>query len=317
MPMPARDSSADAGRGPVGVRAGHRQRRGSASRTTVPTARSRTPAASGAAVGVRAAARAARPLPTDALSCPGVPSAMTRPRSMTAIPSASWSASSRYWVQSRIVVPPATSARQISQTWPRDRGSRPVVGSSRNISRGVTTMLAAMSSRRRIPPEKCLTSRPDASAIPNASSSSSARVRAPARARPEQPAEQDQVLPAGELLVDRRQLAGEAHLARGRRRPRCGCRGPARGRCRRRAGSGWPASGSSSSCPPRWGRARRRWPPRARRGRRRRRRGSPRTTSPARWPRSRVVHLRWSWDSSAPVPRKRSLSLLTKSCARN
>jgi uncharacterized protein YlxP (DUF503 family) len=35
----------------------------------------------------------------------------------------------------------------------RERGSRPVVGSSRNISRGVTTMLAAMSSRRRMPPE--------------------------------------------------------------------------------------------------------------------------------------------------------------------
>jgi hypothetical protein len=78
---------------------------------------------------------------------------MTRPRSITAMPSASWSASSRYWVQSRIVVPSATSARAISQTWLRERGSSPVVGSSRNISRGVTTMLAAMSSRRRMPPE--------------------------------------------------------------------------------------------------------------------------------------------------------------------
>ncbi len=52
-----------------------------------------------------------------------------------------------------MVVPPATSARMMSQTWLRERGSRPVVGSSRNISSGVTTMLAAMSSRRRIPPE--------------------------------------------------------------------------------------------------------------------------------------------------------------------
>ena len=183
MPMPARDSSAT----PVAARSASEQdtdsAAGSASRTTVPTARSRTPAASG-----RRSASISRtcscPLPTDALSCAGVPSAMTRPRSMTAIPSASWSASSRYWVQSRIVVPPATRARQISHTWPRDRGSRPVVGSSRNISRGVTTMLAAMSSRRRIPPEKCLTSRPEASLIPNASSSSSARAFAPARESP-------------------------------------------------------------------------------------------------------------------------------------
>ena len=56
-------------------------------------------------------------------------------------------------MQSRIVVPSAASARMISQTWLRERGSRPVVGSSRNMSSGVTTMLAAMSSLRRIPPE--------------------------------------------------------------------------------------------------------------------------------------------------------------------
>ena len=45
------------------------------------------------------------PEPTEALSWPGVPSAITLPWSITAMPSASWSASSRYWVQSRIVVP--------------------------------------------------------------------------------------------------------------------------------------------------------------------------------------------------------------------
>ena len=41
----------------------------------------------------------------------------------------------------------------MSHTWLRERGSSPVVGSSRNITCGVTTMLAAMSSRRRMPPE--------------------------------------------------------------------------------------------------------------------------------------------------------------------
>ena len=93
------------------------------------------------------------PWPTDALSSPGVPSAITRPWSITAIRVASWSASSRYCVHSSTVVPWPTSARMMSHTWLRERGSSPVVGSSRNISSGVTTMLAAMSSRRRIPPE--------------------------------------------------------------------------------------------------------------------------------------------------------------------
>ena len=56
-----------------------------------------------------------------------------------------------------------------------------------------------------------MTSRAAASS-PNASSSS---PRAPWRAalQPEQPAEQDQVLAAGQVLVDRRELAGEADQA--------------------------------------------------------------------------------------------------------
>ncbi len=93
------------------------------------------------------------PEPTEALSWLLVPSAMTLPWSTTAMRSASWSASSRYWVVNSTVVPAATSARTISQTWLRLRGSRPVVGSSRKISSGVTTMLAAMSIRRRMPPD--------------------------------------------------------------------------------------------------------------------------------------------------------------------
>jgi hypothetical protein len=46
-----------------------------------------------------------------------------------------------------------SSARTICHNWVRLRGSRPVVGSSRKIRSGVTTMLAAISIRRRIPPE--------------------------------------------------------------------------------------------------------------------------------------------------------------------
>src|SRR6188472_2058245 len=51
---------------------------------------------------------------------------------MTAIRSASWSASSRYWVVSSTVVPSRTRSRIELQTWLRLRGSSPVVGSSRN-----------------------------------------------------------------------------------------------------------------------------------------------------------------------------------------
>ncbi|CAM5720090.1 hypothetical protein SVIOM342S_09854 [Streptomyces violaceorubidus] len=61
------------------------------------------------------------PVPTDDFSSPVVPSAMTLPWSMTAIRSASWSASSRYWVVSRMVVPRATMARTLSHTWLRLR----------------------------------------------------------------------------------------------------------------------------------------------------------------------------------------------------
>ena len=70
--------------------------------------------------------------PTRPLSSSAVPAAMTRPWSMTTISSASSSASSRYWVVSSSVVPPATRDRMMSHIPSLDRGSRPVVGSSRN-----------------------------------------------------------------------------------------------------------------------------------------------------------------------------------------
>ena len=79
---------------------------GSGSRCTVPSSRASTRSASGRCSGSSRRTCSA-PEPTDALSWPGVPSAITLPWSITAIPSASWSASSRYCVQSRIVVPSA------------------------------------------------------------------------------------------------------------------------------------------------------------------------------------------------------------------
>ena len=59
----------------------------------------------------------------------------------------------------------------MSHIWPRVRGSRPVVGSSRKISGGRVIRLAARSSRRRMPPENCAIGRSAASSRPNCSSS--------------------------------------------------------------------------------------------------------------------------------------------------
>ncbi len=83
----------------------------------------------------RSAARAGRTLrvsaPARALRSSGVPVAITVPWSMTTISSASWSASSRYWVVSRTVTPLAVSPRTTSHISLRLSGSSPVVGSSR------------------------------------------------------------------------------------------------------------------------------------------------------------------------------------------
>src|ERR1017187_6113174 len=94
-------------------------------------------------------------IPADTrLSSAAVPSAVTRPWSMTAIRSASRSASSRYWVVSSTVTPSsASSVRMMPHMTSRLRGSSPVVGSSRNSTLGRPIRLAARSRRRRIPPE--------------------------------------------------------------------------------------------------------------------------------------------------------------------
>src|SRR5699024_2611990 len=115
--------------------------------------------------------------PERSLSSSGVPSAMTPPWSITITRSANWSASSRYCVVSSSVVPSRTRSRSTSQSSLRERGSSPVVGSSRNSTGGAATRLAARSSRRRMPPEYVLAGRVAASASENFSSSSSARAR--------------------------------------------------------------------------------------------------------------------------------------------
>src|SRR3984957_2940074 len=113
--------------------------------------------------------------PRLAFSWVGVPSAMTRPWSSTTRVSASRSASSRYWVVSRTVVPPPTSCSIPSHRSLRLCGSSPVVGSSRKSTVGRATRAAARSRRRRIPPEYVFKVRSPASARLNCANSSWAR----------------------------------------------------------------------------------------------------------------------------------------------
>ena len=148
--------------------------------------------------------------PSLAFSSSGVPRATTRPWSSTATVSASWSASSRYWVVSRTVTPSSTRRRTVLHICSRLRGSSPVVGSSRNTRGGRAIMLMARSRRRRIPPEYLAARRSAASARPNSASSSRARVRAARPGQAQQLGHHLQVLPAGQLLVHGRVLPGEA-----------------------------------------------------------------------------------------------------------
>src|SRR4051794_23671282 len=112
--MPLRDSSARE----RATRSGSEMRADSAAGSADgSTCTSRTPArtrsASARCSGLRRRT-CSEPAPTDALSWPLEPSAMTFPWSITAMRSASWSASSRYCVVNNTVVPSATKPLTIS-----------------------------------------------------------------------------------------------------------------------------------------------------------------------------------------------------------
>ena len=216
------------------------------------------------------------------LSSSGVPSATIRPRSRTAMRSASWSASSRYCVVRKIVTPSAARSRMISHIVRRLRGSRPVVGSSRKITCGEPTSVIARSSRRRIPPEYVDTGLPAASTRSNRSSSSATRRPSGVAAEVVQVGHQPQVLLAGEQLVHRRELARDTD--RGSHPVRIAGHVVTRDAhlARRRRGSASTGSARSSSCRRRSARAERRpCPPRSRG---RCRRGRPRRRTPCAGP---------------------------------
>ena len=90
----------------------------------------------------------------------------------------------------------------------RASGSRPVVGSSRKSTFGCPIRLIAMSSRRRMPPEYVDTLREAASMRLKRARRSSATW--PGSLQVPQLGDEHQVLPAGEDLVDRGELAGQA-----------------------------------------------------------------------------------------------------------
>ena len=104
------------------------------------------------------------------------------------------------------------------QTPCRAFGSRPVVGSSRNSTPGVTTSEAAMSSRRRMPPEydfTCL--RRGVAQVEGGQKVVGTRLRGPAAKAPET-GEQQKVLAPGQILVERRELARHGDRAAHRMR---------------------------------------------------------------------------------------------------
>lgn len=104
----------------------------------------------------------------------GVPEAAMRPRCRMASRSARFSASSRWCVVRRTVVPASRRARTRSQVSRRPSASRPVVGSSRNRTSGSPSTASARSRRRRSPPDNCLTRTSARSASPTSASASPA-----------------------------------------------------------------------------------------------------------------------------------------------
>jgi predicted ATPase/DNA-binding SARP family transcriptional activator len=117
------------------------------------------------------------------LSSSAVPWATIRPPLSTAIRSAGWSASSRYWVVGKMVTPSSTKPRIACHMPRRLRGSRPVAGSSRKITGGLATSVIARSSRRFMPPEYWIGGFLRASTRSNCSSSSWTRRRPAFRSR--------------------------------------------------------------------------------------------------------------------------------------
>ena len=177
--------------------------------------------------------------PSRSFSSVAVPSAITLPWSMTTMLSASRSASSRYCVVSSTVVPLLDERPRSRPTarcgpagrgrWWARRGTAPA-GGARARRRG----RAAGACR----PSRCATTRSAASVSAKLLEQLVGPGGDLGRRQVRELADQREVLAAGEVLVDRGVLAGEADAARA----------PAAGPCarRRRAPRAVPPSGLSS-----------------------------------------------------------------------
>ena len=159
-----------------------------------------------------ASVTSSRSPPTRSLSSSEVPSAITWPWSITAIRSASRSASSRYWVVSSTVVPAATRASIVSHSDSRLRGSSPVVGSSRKMTGGRATSAAG---EVEAPAHAARVGLGEPAARIRELEALEQLIRSLARvaaAHVVEPADHLEVLASGQVLVDRRVLTGEADL---------------------------------------------------------------------------------------------------------
>ena len=101
----------------------------------------------------------------------------------------------------------------ISHTAVRDTGSRPVVGSSRKKTRGSCTRPRAISTRRRMPPERCLTCLSFHCSSSTDSSSSGIRRRPLVARHAVQLGVDQQVLLDAQLEVARHRLRNDADRA--------------------------------------------------------------------------------------------------------
>ena len=211
----------------------------------------------------RASGRARWPA-TLRLSSAGVPSATTRPPSMTATRSASRSASSRYCVVRKTVMPAPTSSAitsHIALAAARvEAGGRLVEEEHRGARDEARGEVQAPPHPARVGTDPAVGRRRRGR---SARAARGARARASARDEAGEPAHHAQVLLAGLQLVDRRVLTGEADRAAHARGGPATTSWPAtRARPAVRARSAWRGSGPSSSCPRRWARAARRRCPR-------------------------------------------------------
>ena len=188
-----------------------------ASRRAGPAARQASAVATGDSGAVAATVTRSQDAPAVALSSAGVPSAVTRPPSMTQTRSASRSASSRYCVVSSSVVPPATRS---GDDLPEGEPARRVEAGGGLVEEQHSRL--GQQARRQVKaaahPAGVAAHRPAGRRVQAEGDEQVGRPvpRLPP-AKPGQPAEHDEVGAAGQALVHRGVLAGQADAAAHRR----------------------------------------------------------------------------------------------------